>query len=80
VIGMVIFYPMMFLSGATIPLELMPETIQRVADFLPLTYVTRLLRGLWFGDGWGEHLLETAVLGGILAVSTFLASRFFRWD
>jgi ABC-2 type transport system permease protein len=80
VIGMVIFYPMMFLSGASIPLEIMPETIQRIADFLPLTYVVRLLRGLWFGDAWGEHLLETAILAGVLVVCTALAARFFRWE
>jgi ABC-2 type transport system permease protein len=80
VVGMVIFYPMMFLSGASIPLEVMPETIQRIADFLPLTYVVKLLRGLWFGDAWGEHLLETAVLAGVLLVCTALAARFFRWE
>lgn len=80
VVGMVIFYPMIFLSGASIPLEVMPETIQRIADFLPLTYVVRLLRGLWFGDAWGEHLLETAVLAGVLLVCTALAARFFRWE
>ena len=80
VVGMVIFYPMMFLSGASIPLEVMPETIQRIADFLPLTYVVRLLRGLWFGDAWGEHLIETAVLAGVLLVCTALAARFFRWE
>ena len=80
VVGMVIFYPMMFLSEATIPLEIMPETIQRIANYLPLTYVVRLLRGLWFGDPWGGHVLETAVLGGILVVCTGLAARFFRWE
>lgn len=80
VVGMVIFYPMMFLSGAGIPLELMPESIRRVSNFLPLTYVVRLLRGLWFGSGWGEHLLEVAVLGGILVVSTIIAMRLFRWE
>jgi len=80
VIGMVVFYPMMFLSGASIPLEVMPETIQRIGDFLPLTYVVRLLRGLWFGDAWGEHLIETAVLAGVLLVCTALAARFFRWE
>ncbi len=80
VVGMVVFYPMMFLSGASIPLEVMPETIQRIADFLPLTYVVRLLRGLWFGDAWGEHLLETAVLAGVLLACTALAARFFRWE
>jgi ABC-2 type transport system permease protein len=80
VVSMVIFYPMLFLSGAAIPLEIMPATIKKVASFLPLTYVVKLLRGLWFGDSWGEHLLETAVLGGILVFGAALAARFFRWE
>jgi len=80
IIGMVIFYPMMFLSGASIPLEVMPKAVQRIASFLPLTYAVKLLRGLWFGEAWGKHLLETAVLGGILVVCTVLAARLFRWD
>ncbi len=80
VISMVVFYPMMFISGAGIPLEIMPPTIRRIADFLPLTYVVKLLRGLWFGETWGAHLLEVAVLGGILVVCTALAARLFRWE
>jgi len=80
IIGMVIFYPMMFLSGASIPLEVMPKTVQRIANFLPLTYAVKLLRGLWFGEAWGKHLLETAVLGGILVVCTIVAARLFRWE
>ena len=80
VVGMVIFYPMMFLSGASIPLEIMPETVQRISDFLPLTYVVRLLRGLWFGESWGNYTLETAILGCVLVVCTALAAYFFRWD
>ena len=80
VIGMVMFYPMMFLSGAGIPLEVLPESIQEISAFLPLTYVVKLLRGLWFGGVWGDHLLETAVIGGVLIVCTALAARFFRWE
>lgn len=80
VISMVIFYPMMFLSGAGMPLEILPATIRRIADFLPLSYPVRLLRGLWFGGTWREHWLEVIVLGGILAVCTALASRLFRWE
>jgi ABC-2 type transport system permease protein len=80
VIGMVIFYPMMFLSGASIPLEVMPEGVRRISDFLPLTHVVTLLRGLWFGEGWGEHLTEVLVLAGILVVGAGLAARFFRWE
>jgi len=80
VVSMVIFYPMLFLSGAGIPIDVLPESIRRLSGFLPLTYVVRLLRGLWFGDAWGDHLVETAVLGGVLVVSTLLAARFFRWE
>jgi ABC-2 type transport system permease protein len=80
VIGMAIFYPMLFLSGAGLPLEILPATIRRISDFLPLTYVVKLLRGLWFGETWGQHLLETAVLLGILGICTALAARFFRWE
>jgi ABC-2 type transport system permease protein len=80
VIGMAIFYPMLFLSGAGLPLEILPATIRRISDFLPLTYVVKLLRGLWFGETWGQHLLETVVLLGILGICTALAARFFRWE
>ncbi|HSL34383.1 MAG TPA: ABC transporter permease [Candidatus Limnocylindrales bacterium] len=79
-VGMVLSYPMMFLSGATIPYELLPSTVQRIADFLPLTYVVRLMRGLWFGRPWSELGLEVAVLAAILIVCSLISARFFRWE
>lgn len=79
-VGMVVAYPMMFLSGATIPYELLPSTVQRIADFLPLTYVVRLMRGLWFGEPWSAHWPEVAVLTGILVVCGVISARFFRWE
>ena len=80
VIGMVIFYPMVFLSGAAIPLAIMPESIQTVSKFLPLTYVVNLLHGLWFGQPWRELLPDTIILAVILLVCTALAARLFRWE
>lgn len=80
IVGMVIFYPMMFLSGAGIPIEVMPATIQRISDYLPLTYAVRLLRGMWFGEPWRDHWLEVLILSGILLVAAALAARFFRWE
>jgi ABC-2 type transport system permease protein len=80
VLGMVLFYPMMFLSGASIPLELMPETVRNVSHFLPLTYVVTLIKGLWFGEGWGEHLTEVGVLAAIMVVAVAVATRTFRWE
>ena len=80
VIGMLVFYPMMFLSGSGMPLEIMPESVQRISTFLPMTYMVRLLRGLWFGESWGDYLVEVAVLVGVLVVCGALAARFFRWE
>ena len=79
IVGMVILYPMIFLSGATVPLEVMPESVERISTFLPLTHAVRLLRGMWFAEPWGDHLLDVAVLAGVLIVCGSLASRFFRW-
>ena len=80
VVGMVVLYPMLFLSGAAIPLEVLPDSVQAISDFLPLTYAVRLLRGLWVGEPWGSLLLETGVLVGVLVVCTAIAVRLFRWE
>ena len=79
-VGMVLAYPMMFLSGATIPLEVLPAGVQRIADFLPLTYVVRLMRGLWVGEPWSNLLPEVVVLTGMLVVCSAISARFFRWE
>lgn len=79
-IGMVLAYPMMFLSGASLPLELLPPTLQHVADFIPLTYVVHLMRGLWFGVPWADLRLSVAVLTGILVVGGAVSARVFRWQ
>ncbi len=80
VVGMVIFYPMLFLSGAGFPRELLPETIKKVANFLPLTYVVTLLRGLWVGDPWSKHLTEVLVLLVILIIGVLISVKTFRWE
>jgi len=41
-----LFFPLMFLSGAAIPLFLMPNWIQSFAKLLPSTYVLELLQGV----------------------------------
>jgi ABC-2 type transport system permease protein len=80
VVGMVIFYPMLFLSGAGFPSEVFPETIRSLSKFLPLTHVVTLLEGLWFGELWNAHLMEVVVLGGMLIVGVVVATRTFRWE
>jgi len=79
-LGMIFAFPMMFLSGSAIPLEVLPPGVRAVANYVPLTHVVTLMRGLWAGNGWGKHALELAVLGGVLAAGMLLSARFFRWE
>ncbi|MBN1428602.1 MAG: ABC transporter permease [Anaerolineae bacterium] len=78
VVAMAIFYPMLFLSGAAGPRQIMPETVQKVSEFLPLTHVNILIGDLWFGEGWS--LVSVAVLVGMLVIGGTVASRTFRWE
>jgi ABC-2 type transport system permease protein len=80
IVGMVLFYPMLFLSGATIPREVLPATVQHYAQFLPLTHAVTLLRGMWFGDAWSLHLTEVGILTGLLIVAVAVSARTFRWE
>ncbi len=79
-VAMVLFYPMLFLSGAAIPREVLPATVRKVAQLLPMTHVVNLLRGLWIGDPWGKHLTEVIVLALVAAVGLAVAVKTFRWE
>jgi ABC-2 type transport system permease protein len=80
IVAMVLLYPMLILSGAAWPRELMPATVQKISAFIPLTYVVNLLRGLWIGHPWGDHLLDVGVLVGMLLVGTIVSVKTFRWE
>ncbi len=80
VVGMALLYPMLFLSGAGFPRELLPETIKKISTFLPLTYVVNLLRGLWIGESWSLHVTNTIVLGTLLVVGVLASIKIFRWE
>jgi len=80
VVAMMLNYPMLILSGAAWPRELMPEAVQKVSAFIPLTYVVNLLRGLWLGEPWGKHLLDAGVLLAMLLLGVLISVKTFRWE
>lgn len=76
-----LYFPMLFLGGATIPLAILPNWLQTTSQFLPSTYLTGGLQGILRGR---ETLLENMQAVGALlltcAVATFLAMKLFRWE
>lgn len=78
-IANLVYFPMIFLTGATVPLELMPDGMRRISEALPLTYAIDALQWAWLGtdDSIGVAL---AVLGGTVAVCAAGAAWLFRWE
>jgi ABC-2 type transport system permease protein len=79
-VTMVVFYPMLFMSGAGMPRELLPAWMRKVAEVFPMTHAVTLLKGVWFGEPWSEFRREVAILAAILVAGMVLSSRLFRWD
>ena len=76
-----LFFPMMFLSGATFPFFMLPGWLQRVAEFLPATYVVELLQGIIYrGLPLSELLPPALILVVTGVVAFFLNSLLFRWE
>ncbi len=78
VVGQVVYFPMLFLSGAVLPREMFPDLLGRASDFIPLTYVVELVQDLWLEGTW--NLTALAVLTGLLVVSVAVSSVTFRWE
>jgi ABC-2 type transport system permease protein len=76
--GQLLHMPMLFLSGAVMPLSLLPDGIQAVSQCLPMTHIVVLMQALWFGQEWPT--LSVGVLLGILMVGGALSAWLFRWE
>jgi ABC-2 type transport system permease protein len=72
IVAMVLLYPMLILSGAAWPRELMPVRSKDIL-FVPLTYVVNLLRGLWMGESWNAHLLDAGILVVMLLLGMIIS-------
>lgn len=80
ILGMVLYFPNLFLSGAAIPKQTFPQALRAASKFIPLTHVVNLLQGLWIGNPLDQHVLEIAVLAGLLVLGVAVSAKAFRWE
>lgn len=77
----VVWFALLFLSGVTVPLPLLPHWIQRFAAFLPATYLVTSFQAVMLG---GQSLFDhRAELLALLVSGTFgllFAWKLFRWE
>ena len=81
IINQLLWFSFIFLSGATVPLTVLPRIVQRVGLFLPATYlVSGLQRGMVYGQGVLSLGVEIVSLAAWGALAFVISSLLFRWE
>jgi ABC-2 type transport system permease protein len=81
VINQIIWFAFLFFSGATLPLVILPDGIQRAALFLPATYLVAGLQGSMLQSATPADIAgDVFVLAVGLLVSFEISRRLFRWE
>jgi ABC-2 type transport system permease protein len=79
VIGNIVTFPMMFLSGTFFPISSMPAYLQNFAHVLPLFYIIEGLNNVMVYSNLSGALIDIAVVAIITAVFFTLAVKLFKW-
>ncbi|MCU0247164.1 MAG: ABC transporter permease [Bryobacter sp.] len=81
IITQLLYFPMLFLSGATFTIEALPSYLQIVAQFIPATYLHNGVQGMLLRNEnlWTNRLpLAAMMLTTVLAL--LVSSKLFRWE
>jgi ABC-2 type transport system permease protein len=81
VLNQILWLPLIFLSGATLPFEFLPKLVKSIALFLPATYlVTGLQQAIVFSKSLSQLWVYFFALVFWTSLSFFVASQLFRWE
>lgn len=75
-----VYFPMLFLSGATIPYEIMPKAMQKFADILPLTQGIKMLKGFSLGLKLNNMLFSICVMAVLAVITIVISIKCFKWE
>jgi imidazolonepropionase-like amidohydrolase/ABC-type multidrug transport system permease subunit len=76
-----LYMPMLFLSGATFPVSILPHWAQIISQYLPASYLVTGLQGIFFRnqslvENWSSGLAMLVTV----ALATFISAQIFRWE
>ena len=80
IIASLLYFPMLIFSGATLPYEVMPKTMQHIVNILPLTQGIKILKFATLGLPMDNVILPVIAMVAIAFLCLFVAFRFFKWE
>jgi imidazolonepropionase-like amidohydrolase/ABC-type multidrug transport system permease subunit len=77
----ILYFAMLFLSGATFPITDMPHWVQIVTQFIPASYLVSGLEGILLrNEGLVQNASSVIALFVAIIVATFVCTKIFRWE
>lgn len=80
IVASILYFPMLIFSGATLPYEIMPTSLQNIANILPLTQGIKLLKAASLGLMIDTVMVPIIIMIIIGVICTGVALRFFKWE
>ncbi|BCN31813.1 ABC transporter permease [Anaeromicropila herbilytica] len=80
IIASILYFPMLMFSGATLPYEVMPDTLQKVTDFLPLTQGVKLLKATSLGLSIDNIVIPVVSMSVLAILCISISIKCFRWE
>jgi ABC-2 type transport system permease protein len=80
VLASILYFPMLIFSGPTLPYEVMPVTMQKIADIMPLTQGIKLLKATLLGLPVDGVLIPVILMIALAIICISVSIRFFRWE
>jgi ABC-2 type transport system permease protein len=79
VLGNIITFPMMFLSGTFFPISIMPDYLRSIAHVLPLYYIIDGLNNVMVYGNYATALVDITIIAAVALVIFVAAAKLFRW-
>ncbi len=80
VIASILYFPMLVFSGATLPYEVMPKTMQYIVNFMPLTQGVKLMKAAVLGEPINNVIIPIGVMILIGIICSVCAIKLFKWE
>ncbi|MBL0158125.1 MAG: ABC transporter permease [Bryobacterales bacterium] len=81
VVIQLLYLPMLMLSGATIPLNILPDWLQSVAQFLPSTHLYMGMQNILVREqSLAQNWVSLFALVATMLIALLLSVKLFRWE
>lgn len=80
VIASALYFPMLIFSGTTLPFEVMPDMMQKIVMFFPLTQGIQLMKATFLGLPVINLWQPLAAMGAVTVICMGVAVKCFKWE